>query len=396
MGEHPIQSSDNSAAPEGGQQPGNQPQPENQQPEQFAAQPGGLPPPFAQPPFYPPPFAQPGDQQGPYPQSPHNQPYPPYGAPALKQDTTNTMAIVAFVLSFVVNLAGVITGHIALGQIKRTGEKGRGFALAGVIIGYVSLAASVAAAIILVVVLAAGGLAASGVTSYDPDAESARPNGTVEQVNTNAYGGITFGRDGVLIPPTVLTADVDIWDLPKEPANLADIGIKASASGEPVQVVVYLDFMCPDCADFEEEYGPSLRALGDQGGITLEYRPGGFLDEYSDGADYSSRAAEAAACVANTAPEDYKRFIDTLLANQPAIDSMMPDTNYLVELANAVGAGDIDDCLAGMDMFDLVSGATRLAVGHGLTGIPGVFMDGKQWMDGPFPDFAQGVLDAKQ
>ena len=36
-------------------------------------------------------------------------------------------------------VVGVILGHIALGQIKRTGEKGRGMALAGVIIGWISI-----------------------------------------------------------------------------------------------------------------------------------------------------------------------------------------------------------------------------------------------------------------
>lgn len=100
----------------------------------------------------------------------------------------------------------------------------------------------------------------AGGTSYHPDAESIRSNSTVEQVNTNIDGGITFGRDGVLITPTVLSTYVNIGDPPKDPASRADIGNKASLSGDPVQVVVYLDFRCPDCADLEEEYGPSLRA----------------------------------------------------------------------------------------------------------------------------------------
>ncbi len=57
---------------------------------------------------------------------------PPY-AP---EPTTNVLAIVALATSFVAGLVGIICGHIALGQIKRTGEKGRGLALAGTIIGY--------------------------------------------------------------------------------------------------------------------------------------------------------------------------------------------------------------------------------------------------------------------
>lgn len=52
---------------------------------------------------------------------------------------TNTLAIVALISSFFISLAGVICGHIALGQIKQTGEQGRGMALAGLIIGYVGL-----------------------------------------------------------------------------------------------------------------------------------------------------------------------------------------------------------------------------------------------------------------
>jgi peptidyl-prolyl cis-trans isomerase B (cyclophilin B) len=35
---------------------------------------------------------------------------------------------------------GIIFGHISLSQIKRTGESGRGMAIAGLVIGYLSLA----------------------------------------------------------------------------------------------------------------------------------------------------------------------------------------------------------------------------------------------------------------
>ena len=37
----------------------------------------------------------------------------------------NTLAIVGFVLAFVVNIAGVVVSFIALSQIKKTGERGR-------------------------------------------------------------------------------------------------------------------------------------------------------------------------------------------------------------------------------------------------------------------------------
>lgn len=50
---------------------------------------------------------------------------------------TNTMAILALVFAFLFPLLGAIFGHVALGQIKRSGEEGKGLALAGVIVGWV-------------------------------------------------------------------------------------------------------------------------------------------------------------------------------------------------------------------------------------------------------------------
>ena len=49
----------------------------------------------------------------------------------------NQLSIVAFVLAFVASIGGIICGHLALAQIKGSGEDGRGLALAGLIIGYV-------------------------------------------------------------------------------------------------------------------------------------------------------------------------------------------------------------------------------------------------------------------
>lgn len=47
---------------------------------------------------------------------------------------TNTCAVVGFILSFFCGLAGLIVSIIALSQIKKTGEKGKGLAIAGIIL----------------------------------------------------------------------------------------------------------------------------------------------------------------------------------------------------------------------------------------------------------------------
>jgi hypothetical protein len=57
--------------------------------------------------------------------------------PQAMSEATNTWAIVGFVCSLLIAPLGIIFSAIALGQIKRTGEGGKGLALAGLIIGVV-------------------------------------------------------------------------------------------------------------------------------------------------------------------------------------------------------------------------------------------------------------------
>jgi peptidyl-prolyl cis-trans isomerase B (cyclophilin B) len=49
---------------------------------------------------------------------------------------TNTLAIASLVCAFVFAPLGIIFGHVSLSQIKKSGEEGRGLALAGLIISY--------------------------------------------------------------------------------------------------------------------------------------------------------------------------------------------------------------------------------------------------------------------
>jgi hypothetical protein len=96
------------------------------------------------------------------PASPPQQPVP-------YQDVrpTNSLAIVSLVAglaSYVVvpvigAVVAIITGHMARGQIRRTGESGGGLALAGLILGYVHLLLVVIAVVIIAIVAIAAGAA---------------------------------------------------------------------------------------------------------------------------------------------------------------------------------------------------------------------------------------------
>ncbi|MDH6247896.1 DUF4190 domain-containing protein [Mycobacterium sp. OTB74] len=63
---------------------------------------------------------------------------------------TNTMAIVSLIAAWNFFPLGIIFGHIALSQINRTGQGGRGLAIAGLVLGYLTLAATVIVVIALV------------------------------------------------------------------------------------------------------------------------------------------------------------------------------------------------------------------------------------------------------
>jgi peptidyl-prolyl cis-trans isomerase B (cyclophilin B) len=65
------------------------------------------------------------------------------------------MAIAALVSALVFAPLGIVFGHIALSQLKHSGEDGKGLAIAGVVLGYVGTAIFLLALIFYVVLLSA-------------------------------------------------------------------------------------------------------------------------------------------------------------------------------------------------------------------------------------------------
>ena len=85
------------------------------------------------------------NQQYPPPPPP---PYPPYGYQYVPPRPTNGMAIAAMVCGIVgvcspLGILGVIFGTIAKRQIRETGEGGDGMATAGLVTGWIGIAATV-------------------------------------------------------------------------------------------------------------------------------------------------------------------------------------------------------------------------------------------------------------
>jgi hypothetical protein len=93
-------------------------------------------------------------------------PAAPAYQPAPVAQKTNVLAIVGFILAFFVSVAGIIVSAIALGQIKKTGEGGRGLAIAGVIIGIVGVIITIIYVVVVVIYATALGSAATSLNGY--------------------------------------------------------------------------------------------------------------------------------------------------------------------------------------------------------------------------------------
>jgi protein-disulfide isomerase len=218
--------------------------------------------------------------------------------------------------------------------------------------------------------------------------------------NGNIHGGITLLANSEVAKSEPATVDAASVGEPPQaaPAEVVAPGAQAEA-GKPVKVVLYIDFICPVCKNFEAQYNEQLTSLRNEGKISVEYRALGFLDSRSS-TNYSSRAANAAACVVNESPEKYAAFVDALFAKQPAEGSAGISDNDLKKMATDVGAKPIDTCVDDKTYRPFVKFTTKEAAAIGVTGTPTVFVDGQQWGKGasaqtPFPDFLQAAIAAK-
>ena len=74
--------------------------------------------------------------------------------PETNSKKTNTLAIVGFVLSFLISIAGLICSIIGRKQCRETGEGGMGLATAGMIISIVGLSLYAIYFILIIVLVA--------------------------------------------------------------------------------------------------------------------------------------------------------------------------------------------------------------------------------------------------
>jgi len=166
-----------------------------------------------------------------------------------------------------------------------------------------------------------------------------------------ASNGILFTGDGTAVSPVATKA--------LEPG--ADpVASDTSATDAAVNIVTYIDYACPICQTFESANSEQITGWVAQGAATLEIHPISILDRVSLGTKYSSRAANAAVCVANYEPDQYLAVNDALFAGQPEENTSGLDTAALKTLVADAGADsdEVASCIGDKTFADWVTAAT--------------------------------------
>jgi hypothetical protein len=251
---------------------------------------GDSPPPDLDPLFGP------GSHFSPFPQPIGLPTSPPVESPPPPK--LNTLAVVAFVLAFVVSPAAIALGVIARGQIRRTGESGNGLATAGVVLGSVFTVVGMAA-----VALTASVLFKAIPTLYPPPA-LASPSATAA-APPPSLSAADLARD---LSGQLARGGADVRDgtcpedLPAIPGRTVRCTVVFD-DGQPVDLLVTVTSVDGESIhwEFQPEARPIAKAL-------LEPKVSGLLAEQTGSRPLSTSCAgdlppvvgQQVDCVVNT------------------------------------------------------------------------------------------------
>jgi protein-disulfide isomerase len=174
-------------------------------------------------------------------------------------------------------------------------------------------------------------------------------------------------------------------------------------------IQIYVDYICPYCGQFEATNAEQIGEWIDQGAATLEIHPLSILDRSSLGKHYSTRAANAAACVANYSPDQFYDFSALLFTNQPAENTDGLDDSKLKDLttqAKVTAQTEINKCIDDQQFKGWVTASSARALKNpipnsdlpSVSGTPTVLVNGQQYK-GALTDadaFSAFVLQASQ
>lgn len=163
--------------------------------------------------------------------------------------------------------------------------------------------------------------------------------------------GIKIGQGFKAVPTAALAPDSEPASSSANPADVIDIQI-------------YLDYQCQLCGDFESTNAAQISTYLKTGAATIEIHPIAILDNLSLGTKYSTRAANAAGCVANYSPNSFFAFSALLFDKEPKENTEgLTDAQLgsLAKKAKAENLTNITKCISDEKFVTWVSAATTRA-----------------------------------
>lgn len=219
---------------------------------------------------------------------------------------------------------------------KRRKRRNKWFLQGGIGLGIVAIAAIVA--IVVVNVNNANTVSATGPKNM-------------------ATGAIQFtGGDGKVTPVT--TKAVTAKGTPS--------AVPTSNSDGAVAVTEYVDWACPVCKQFEAAYADQILDKVKSGDATLAIQPVSILDRSYQSSRYASRAANAAMCVANYAPDKFLDVQTQFFDNQPEEGTKGLTNAEIAKLVKAGGAtgSNVSECLSSEQFKGWVTRSTSLVTSN--------------------------------
>jgi protein-disulfide isomerase len=212
---------------------------------------------------------------------------------------------------------------------------------------------------VTVVVLAIVAIVVLVVTTSAPPPQSA--DGPKNMVSD----GILFtGSGGKMVPTTTGAVQASSTPTPHD-----------QASDGLAHIVTYVDFACPSCQAFEATNADQIQQMVADGKATLEIHPIAILD-HNFTTNYSTRANNVAACVANFAPDSFYAVMEAMYVGQGQEKTAGLSNSQMISLVHGAGLknGDVDKCINGLTFKSWVASATTRATSGPLpnTSVPSV------------------------
>ena len=149
-------------------------------------------------------------------------------------------------------------------------------------------------------------------------------------------------------------------------ADAKPVATNLTSYKQTANIVLYLDYASPKTATFAAKNGSAIEQWLAAGYVTVEIHPVSTSTTASN--DYSKRAANALACVANSDPSYFLAVSDALLAAASTKKETTMSTAALQALVTKAGVTDsaVTGCISGYKYANWVTAATHRATHGGL------------------------------